>query len=110
MMFPPSMKFDILVGLASILGKLMLVERLGSSRLGLRISRLLGLGSFRSLDTRACWGFSRPEPRTRWEPPGGGFGSILRRETISLMFHECLFRYAAFCNQSSLRLAAGDFL
>ena len=53
MMFPPSMKFDILVGLASILGKLMLVERLGSSRLGLRISRLLGLGSFRSLDTRA---------------------------------------------------------
>ena len=52
-MFPPSMKFDILVGLASILGKLMLVDRLGSSLLGLRISRLLGFGSFilESLET-----------------------------------------------------------
>ena len=82
MMFPPSMKFDILVGLASILGKLMLVDRLGSSLLGLRISRLLGFGSFRSRDTRAWTGFSRPEPRTRCDPPGGGFGSILEYNVL----------------------------
>ena len=81
-MLPPSMKLDILVGEASILGKLMLVLRLGSSRLGFLISRLPGLGSFLSLDTLAGAGFSLPDPSTRCEPPGGGFGSILEGDTL----------------------------
>lgn len=76
-MFPPSMKFDMRVGLASIRGKLMEVERLGRSLLGFLISRLLGLGSFLSLETLAAGVLSLPEPSTRWEPPGGGLGNIL---------------------------------
>ena len=73
----PSMKFDILVGLASIRGKLMLVERLGRSRPRPAISRLEGFGSFLSLLTPAgrAGRFSLPAS-TRCDPPGGGFGSM----------------------------------
>lgn len=69
------MKFDILVGLESILGKFILVDLLGASLPGFLISREEGLGSFLSLLTLACC-LSLPA-RTRWEPPGGGLGSIL---------------------------------
>ena len=69
------MKLDILVGLESMRGKLILVERLGRSRPGFRISSEEGLGSLRSLLTRVA-GFSLPAGRTRWDPPGGGLGSM----------------------------------
>ena len=70
----PSIKFDILVGLESILGKFILVDLLGMSLPGFLISSEEGFGSFLSRLTLAE-GLSRPA-RTRWEPPGGGFGSI----------------------------------
>lgn len=71
----PSIKFDILVGLESILGKFILVDLLGASLPGFLISREEGLGSFLSRLTRAE-GLSLPAS-TRWDPPGGGLGSIL---------------------------------
>ena len=45
----PSIKFDILVGLESILGKFILVDLLGASLPGFLISSEEGLGSFLSL-------------------------------------------------------------
>ena len=73
MMEVPSIKFDILVGLESILGKFILVDLLGASLPGFLISSEEGLGSFLSLLT-LVEGLSLP--RTRWEPPGGGLGNI----------------------------------
>lgn len=70
----PSIKFDILVGLESILGKFILVDLLGTSLPGFLISSEEGFGSFLSRLTLAE-GLSLPA-RTRWEPPGGGLGSI----------------------------------
>ena len=70
----PSIKFDILVGLESILGKFILVDLLGTSLPGFLISSEEGFGSFLSRLTLAE-GLSRPA-RTRWDPPGGGLGSI----------------------------------
>ena len=73
----PSMKFDILVGLESILGKLILVDLLGASLPAwFLISREDGFGSFLSLLTPVLTGFCLPA-WTRWDPPGGGLGSIL---------------------------------
>ena len=69
----PSIKFDIRVGLESILGKFILVDLLGASLPGFLISSEEGLGSFLSLLT-LVEGLSLP--RTRWEPPGGGLGNI----------------------------------
>ena len=71
----PSMKLDIRVGLESILGKLMLVERLGRSRpVPFLISRDEGFGNFLSRLTLEV-GFSLPAS-TRCDPPGGGLGNI----------------------------------
>ena len=57
----PSIKFDILVGLESILGKFMLVDLLGRSRPpAFLISRDDGLGSFLSLLTPVLTGFCLP--------------------------------------------------
>ena len=67
MMEVPSIKFDIRVGLESILGKFILVDLLGASLPGFLISSEEGLGSFLSLLT-LVEGLSLP--RTRWEPPG----------------------------------------
>ena len=73
----PSMKFDILVGLESILGKFILVDLLGKSRpVPFLISKDDGFGSFLSRLTLAPVGFSRPA-KTKCDPPGGGLGSIL---------------------------------
>ena len=72
----PSIKLDMRVGLESILGKLMLVDRLGRPRPGpFLVSRDEGFGNFLSLLTLEV-GFSLPAS-TRCEPPGGGFGNIL---------------------------------
>ena len=73
------MKLDILVGLESIRGKFILVDRLGRSLFGFLKSRDEGFGSFLSLLAFRPPGpaLSRPLPRTKWLPPGGGFGNIL---------------------------------
>ena len=48
MIFVPLIKFDILDGLESMRGKLILVDLLGKSRPGFRMSNEDGFGNFRS--------------------------------------------------------------
>ena len=72
---------------SSILGKLMLVERLRSSQLGFQISRLPGLVGLRFLDTRAG---SKKQMGSSIQEAAAASGG----ETISLSLHEwqCLFQ------------------
>lgn len=73
--FVPLIKFDILDGLESMRGKLILVDLLGKSRPGFRISSDEGLGNLRSR-LMPRFGFAWAAFKTKWEPPGGGLGNM----------------------------------